>query len=99
MIICNSLGFFSFLRKFSFHFTPVDMLNLWNFLLFCSTDITPQEIELRDTFDAKILKDACVCRASRQSTVMCSELKERIEVTIRKGEGKCYRGGKFSNLL
>lgn len=57
MIINNS---WFFLRKFSFHLPPVDMLDLWNFLLFCSTDIRPKEKELRAILDAKVFRKASV---------------------------------------
>lgn len=83
-----------FLRKFSFHFAPVDMLDIQNFLLFHSTDIRPKEKELRDTLDAKIFWNANVFWVSGQSTMRCSEQREN-----RGGHLQEWRedgGGKFS---
>ena len=82
MIIYNSLFF---LRKFSFHFPPVDMLDLQNFLLFRSTDIRPKINELRDTLDVKVFRNASVFWASGRRTVRCSEQRE---VVICENEGK-----------
>lgn len=73
MIICNSLFF---LRKFSFHIPPVNMLDLRNFLLFRLTDIRPKEKELRDTPDAKVFRNASVLWARGWSTMRSSEQRE-----------------------
>lgn len=64
------------------------MLHLWNFLLFRSTDIGPEGKKPRDTLDAKMFRNACVFWASGWSTMRCSEIKERTEGAMHKGEGK-----------
>ena len=64
------------------------MLDLWNFLLFHSTDIRPEVKEPCDAFGAKMFRNACIFWAGGWSDMRCSEIKERTEGARSKGEGE-----------
>lgn len=76
-----------FLHYLPFTF-PKLMLDLWNFLLFHSTDIRPEGKGPCDAFDAKMFRNACIFWAGGWNNMRCSKIKERTEGAMNKGEGK-----------